>query len=118
MKQVNKSAVEAFYSEPHGSYDRTDSFFEVVSHEPDEKYTDNSCILTYTYSASDVTVNPWEAPWGKTYEGKPEKAFETAFEHGLHGGPRPTRGGWSWQPVNKSTPIIELIDRGIEEIEI
>ena len=118
MKQINTNAVQEFYSAPHPSYNRTGSFSTVVAHEPKEEYSDDGCLLTYRYSSSDVSVNPWLSPWGKEYDGNPEIAFSTAFNEGYHGGPRPAKGGWSWANVTKTDPIIELIERGMENLDV
>ena len=126
MKVVHRTAIKAFYSSPHPSYRRTNSFFDVVSHEPEEEYDDNGCLLTYRYSSSDVTVNNWRSPWGIQYPGEPEHAFTTAFEYGFHGGPTPinqfgdspSEGGWTWEHTRKTTPIMDLIQQGINRLEL
>ena len=118
MKEVNTNAVKEFYSAPHPTYDRTNSFFTVVSHDPKEEYFDNGCLLTYKFSSSDVSVNPWASPWGKTYDGNPEIAFFTAFQDGYHGGPRPVKGGWSWDRTTKTESIMDLIQDGIDNLDI
>ena len=115
MKKINRNAVEDFYSAPHPTYNRTDSFFNVVNHDPDEDYYSDGCLLTYKYSSGDVTVNQWDSPWGISYEGNPEIAFSTAFYSGLHGGPRPNgKGGWSFNKTNITDPILDLIQEGID----
>ena len=131
MVEINKNAVDNFYSVGSGSYNRTESFFNVVNHDPDESYSDTECTLVYKYSSSDVSVNPWESPWGITYPGNPEYAFISGFEHGFHGGPKPTtieslydfqniktKGGWTWARTKKTTSISDLIDEGINSITL
>ena len=131
MVDINNSAVEQFYGTSSGSYGRTGSFSNVVQREPQIEYSGNGCTLTYTYSSSDVAVNSWSSSWGITYPGNPEYAFISGFEHGSHGGPKPTtieslydfqniktKGGWTWAKTNVTTPIIELIEQGMNNLDI
>ena len=118
MKLINFTAISLFYSGgPAGSYNRVPGFFS-LDKDPEESWEDKGVILTYTYSAGDVSVNSWDAPWGVTYPGSSEWAFDTGFVHGIHGGPRPAAFGWTWNGVAKSASPWETIVSLADSISI
>ena len=115
MKEINKQAMDAFYSVNNKTYNRTNGFFQ-LGEKPIEKIEGNKLTLTYVYSASDLTVNKWLSWWGVEYDGDPEWAFDTGFINGYHGGPRPVRGGWTWASTKQSTPILDIILDGVRSL--
>lgn len=116
MNEINRNAINEFYSVDQGTYNRTGGF-NIFVKEPDEKKVGKKTILTYTYKGVDVAVNPWMSPWDIEYTGDSSWAFDTGFVHGLHGGPRPRYDGWSWDGVKKTEPIWEIIVKGINQLE-
>lgn len=118
MQEINKQAAANFYGGGSaGTYSRTGGFDNLGAN-PEESGSGKTITLTYKYSASDLSVNGWDSPWGISYPGSPDWAFDTGFVHGVHGGPRPSGlGGWSWNGVSQSTPIWEMIVEGINSLQ-
>ena len=114
VKKISQEAADDFYGVgSSASYERTNGFLE-LGENPKETLSGNTLTLTFTYKASDLSVNEWDSPWGIHYPGEPDWAFDTGFVHGLHGGPRPAgRGKWTWNGVQKSTPIWDIITQKI-----
>ena len=110
MHIINQTAINLFYGGgSSGTYNRSGGF-NALDKEPDESWSKTKVTLLYTYEAGDVSVNPWQAPWKDTpYPGDSGWAFDTGFVNGLHGGPRPTRGGWSWAGVQQTPSPWERI---------
>ena len=121
MHDIIEASVLGFYaSASPGNYARTIGLHN-INKPPAESWTDNSVTLTYTFSSGDISVNSWESPWGTTYSGDPEKAFDKAYDEGYHGGPKPLHGlgnGWFWDATQQSTPIGDLIWQYIDTITI
>lgn len=115
MDILNQTAIAVFYgSADSGTYTRAGGF-SGLGMKPKEKKYNGTITLTYDYSASEVTVNPWDAPWGKSYPGDPNWAFDTGFVHGLHGGPRPSHMGWTWNGVTQTDSPFDFIVNSIDE---
>lgn len=122
VSQIIETAVNDFYGAASpGNYGRTGGLAN-INKPPSESWTDHSVTLTYTFSSGDISVNSWESPWGITYPGSTEHAFDKAYDEGLHGGPKPLGGGssgfWTWDRTQQSTPLGELIMQGIDSISI
>lgn len=120
MEIINRKAVEDFYSYESEAeafpYYRTEGFYD-LGNKPEEIKKGNTLELVYKYSASDLRVNEWLSPWGILYHGEPAWAFDTGFVHGFHGGPTFVSGfGWKWLAM-ESTPIWELIVKGVKSLK-
>lgn len=118
MSEIINAAVMNFYaSASPGTYERTLSVFN-INKPPAEYWGAKSVRLTYTFSSGDISVNSWDSPWGVHYPGNAEIAFDKAYDEGYHGGPKPSKGGWTWSMTQKSDPIGETIWQLIDTIEI
>lgn len=126
VKEAILAAAQGFYAgASQGTYSRTLSILNIANTEPTESWDSNSVTLSYTFDSSEISVNPWKAPWrNEPYEGDPEIAFGVAYDVGYHGGPRPVyvnkrrTGDWTWERTAQSTPIGELIWEYIDNITL
>lgn len=116
MDVINRNAIDAFYERPSGTYGRVPGFYSLCV-QPKEIKKKRGIDLVYTYSASDVSVNSWQSPWGIEYPGDSGWAFDTGFVHGYHGGPRPDgKNSWTWEHTLKTKSPWDIIAEGIDNL--